>query len=87
MTSTTKDLTVADVIETMSKNEKKALYNLVSEIFNKKFNSSNVLAAALVITRMNDIKKRVAYFLVGYVLKPTKTAEAIENELKELLKS
>lgn len=86
MTNETKDLTVADVIETMSKNEKKALYNLVTEVFNRRFNSWKTMVGASVINGMNDDKKRVAYFLVGNALKTTKTAEAIENELMELLK-
>lgn len=86
MTNATRDQTVADVIETMTKNERKALYNIVTEVFNRRFNSSKAIVGASVINGMNDDKKRVAYFLVGNALETTKNAEAIENELKELLK-
>lgn len=84
MTSTTKDLTVADVIETMSKNEKKALYNMVTEIFSKRFNSSKTIAATLVINKMNDTKKLVAYYLIGLLVETKKSHEKIIDEIQEL---
>ena len=82
--STTKELTVADVIETMTKNEKKALYNIVTEICNKRFHSSKTIAAALVINRMNDDKKRVAYYLIGLLVETKKSSEKIIDEIQEL---
>lgn len=78
------DLTVADVIEMMSKNEKKALYNMVTEILNNRFNSSKTIAAALVINKMNDTKKLVAYYLIGLLVETNKSREKIIDEIQEL---
>lgn len=84
MPGMSKDLTVADVIEMMSKNEKKALYNIVTEVFNKRFNSSKVMAAVLVIDKMNDTKKLVAYYLIGLLVETKKSREKIIDEIQEL---
>lgn len=84
MPSTTRDLTIADVIETMTKNERIALYNIVTEIFNKRFNSSKTIAAVLVINKMNDTKKLVAYYLIGLVVETEKSREKIIDEIQEL---
>lgn len=84
MPSMTRDLTVADVIETMSKNEKKALYNMVTEILNKRFNSSKTIAAVLTINKMNDTKKLVAYYLIGLLVETKKSSEKIIDEIQEL---
>lgn len=82
--STAKDPTVVDVIETMTKNEKKALYNIVTEICNRRLHSSKAMAAALVIDRMNDDKKRVAYYLIGLLVETKKSRDNIINEIQKL---
>jgi hypothetical protein len=82
--STAKDPTVADVIETMTKNEKKALYNIVTEICNRRFHSSKTMAAVLVIDSMNDDKKRVAYYLIGLLVETKKSCENIIDEIQKL---
>lgn len=83
--STTRDPTVADVIKTMTKNERIALYNIMTETFNKRFHSSKVMVAASIIVKMSENKKRVAYYLIGLLVETKKSRAKIIDELQELL--
>lgn len=77
-----KDLTVKDVIATMSFEERKAIYDVFCCTRSKSKNYN----AAITVRNMPEEKQMVAYWLIGSVVLAKKTADKAIAEVKELLK-
>ena len=79
---TTKDPTVKEVIDTMSLEERKAIYDVFSCLRSRSKNYN----AAITIKNMPEEKQMVAYWLIGNVVLAKKAADRAIAEVKELLK-
>lgn len=77
-----KDPTVKEVIDTMSFEERKAIY----DVFCCARSKSNNYKAAITVKNMPEEKQMVAYWLIGSVVLAQKTADKAIAEVKELLK-